>query len=142
MKDKRLAVVACVGLGFLQAACGAGSSSGAAAAPTALPTPVAVGPVDPALVGTWVGPMDGTFGLADMTLVLEADGTARESGTRPQYCLAVGNWGVSGGEFTALASACDGTRINLVAPASGATLAGRWFALPNGSHGGFTVTRQ
>ena len=141
MKDKLLAVVACVGLGFVQAACG-GGSSGAAAAPTALPTPVAVGPVDPALVGTWVGPMDGTFGPAEMTLVLNADGTARSIGTRPQYCQALGNWGVSGGEFTALGTACDGTKVNLVAPASGTTLKGRWFALPNGSNGQFTVTRQ
>jgi hypothetical protein len=103
---------------------------------------VAVGNVDPALVGRWVGPMSGAYGPAVMTLILDADGTATYEGADSRYCKVVGNWGVAGAEFTALGNDCTASRVNLVAPVSSLTLSGRWFALPGGAQGEFSVGKQ
>ena len=144
MKRRVSAAAAGVCLILLQAACGGGGAGptapSASPSPRPSPSPAVLGPVDAALVGTWNGTVCCTFGRADMTMNLDADGTAWFEGTG-RYCRAIGRWGRSGTEFTAMGGDCDGTNITLVAPVSSTTLAGRYTTSRGGS-GSFSVTKQ
>jgi hypothetical protein len=55
-----------------------------------------VGVVDPDLVGTWIGPVDGSGGPDTLTLVLAGDGTFDGQGTTPFYSHLAGPWRVKG----------------------------------------------
>ena len=143
MKEKMLAAVAGVCLILLQAACGGGAGGPAApsqAPPAAGQGPISLGPIDPALVGTWKGTLDGSFGPSEMVMHLHADGSAPFGGTG-QYCAVDGTWGVSGTDFSARGHDCTGTRVTLVAPASSTNLTGTWSAT-SGRSGTFSVTKQ
>lgn len=140
MKREMSAVVG-VCLIFLQAACsGGGASPTAPAQVSPSQAPPSLGAADPAFVGTWTGPMDGSFGPSVMTLRLNAGGQTEFEGTG-RYCPAGGNWGIAGTQFTARGSDCTGTIVTLVAPASSTTLTGTWDA-SSGRVGTFSVTKQ
>ena len=142
MKEQKvLAAFGGVCLVLLHAACGGSSGSPAAPAAPAAPSPAALGPIDPALVGTWSGRiLSGPYGPGDLTMNLSADARARFGGSG-RYCGADGNWGVSGAEFTSIATDCDGVRITAVAPVSSTSLDGR-FTTSRGGGGTFSVARQ
>jgi hypothetical protein len=77
-----------------------------------------------------------------MTLLLNADGIAGYSGSRPRYCLVpAARWGVSGTEFIASGSDCTGTVVTLRAPASRTNLIGTWSA-SSGLDGTFSLSKQ
>ena len=100
------------------------------------------GIIDPVLVGTWVGTVDGSFGSADMTMILDNDGTVSAEGTIALNCSINGKWEVLGNEFKINGNDdCDGTAITLNAPYSKLRLAGNWNA-SNGNNGTFSVVKQ
>jgi hypothetical protein len=143
-ENKTLAAVARVCLvALLQAACGGGAGGPAAPSqgtPSPAPTPPSLGSVDSALVGTWTGTVCCIFGPAEMTMSLNADSTAQFEGTG-RYCLVVGNWGVSGVEFSARGGDCTGTVVTLVAPVSSTRLDGQ-VTTSGGSTGTFSLIKQ
>jgi hypothetical protein len=147
MKEKMSVVVAVavVCLVSLQAGCGGGGGAAvptAAATPVPSPTPAPLGAVDPALVGSWAGSLSGSYGPADMTLLLNADGTAEFEGSHPPYCRVRGDWGVSGTQFAVRGIDCTASRLTLAAPVSSTTLTGTWSANNGAAAGEFSVTKQ
>jgi hypothetical protein len=143
-----LAMLASAGLVVLHVACGGGDSSSptgpaapsAPAAPSSSPT--SLGTVDASMVGTWVGPMDGSGGPATHTLVLRADGTMRASGSIAFYNPpANGNWGVSGAQFRASGVSGPGLTLTFEATVAGNTMSGTWTG-SNGTAGTFSGTKQ
>jgi hypothetical protein len=104
------------------------------------PTPVGI--IDPALVGTWVGTVDGSFGTADMTMTLNEDGTVSAEGSTELYCPIVGTWEVLANKFQIKGKDdCDGTSVSMNAPYSKLRLAGSWSA-SSGNSGSFVVQKQ
>src|SRR5688572_8863999 len=99
-------------------ACGKSTPS----APTAVtPAPVPpVGSVDPALVGTWSGNLEGSFGPGAFTMTLAPTGTVStvNTGGSSNYCAVSGDWGVAADQFTARGSDCTGTIVTFSAPSS------------------------
>lgn len=120
------------------AACG---GNGSPTAPTtANPPPASPGPADPALVGTWSGTVDGSFGPGTFTMTLGGTGSMSASGSG-NYCSSTGDWGVAGGQFTVRARDCTGTILSFRAPASTTRLSGTWEA-SSGRAGTFDCTKQ
>jgi len=111
--------------------------------PTA-PSPVqSTGSVDPVLVGTWSGNVDGGFGLGSFAMTLASTGamTTVNTGGSSNYCAISGEWGVSAGQFTARGPDCTNTNVTFRAPASDTRLAGTWSA-SSGNGGSFVLTKQ
>ena len=141
MKKKKMwAAVAGACLILLQGACGgnSGNPSGPSQSPSS-PAP-SLGSVDPALVGTWTGTVQGSFGPGTLTMTLGADSSAWFQGSG-NYCRADGNWGVTATKFNAWGSDCTGTVITKVAPASSTRLTGTWIA-SSGRSGTFSLVKQ
>jgi hypothetical protein len=122
-----------------------GGKDGASAAPTA-PTPPpsapSLGAVDPALLGTWSGSLDGSFGAGSFNMTLSSNGTMTtvNTGGSSNYCAISGEWGVASGQFTGRGSDCTGTIVTLTARSSGTTMSGTWTAT-SGRSGNFSVTK-
>ena len=109
--------------------CGGKSTPGSPTAPTAAANPIpppSVGAVDSALVGTWNGSVDGSFGYATLSIILGATGalTTVNTGGASAYCAISGEWGVDAGRFTARGADCTGTIVTLTAPATNTRLSG------------------
>jgi len=104
--------------------------------------PPSVGAVDPALVGTWNGSVEGSFGPGTLAMTLAATGalTTVNTGGSSNYCAIGGDWGVDAGQFTARGSDCTGTVVTFRAPSSTTRLTGTWTAT-SGRSGTFDVTR-
>lgn len=111
--------------------------------------PSPVGPssaVDSALVGTWVGPIEGSGGgmqaSGTITLSLNGDGSmSAVSDTDPPFHpINSGTWSVSQNEFTARGPDVAGTLVQFVAPRSTTQLEGTWTA--GSGSGTFAVTKQ
>lgn len=101
-----------------------------------------LGQIDSELVGTWVGEVDGSFGKADMTMVLQSNGNMTAGGSTALYCPMAGKWGVKSNNFKVEAKDnCDGTSVGLNASRSITMLSGNWSA-SSGNSGTFTVTKQ
>lgn len=101
-----------------------------------------VGVIDPALVGTWVGTVDGSFGEADMTMVLESNGDMSAEGSTTLYCPMEAKWEVLSGKFKATGKdKCDGTSVTFDAPYSKTKLDGSWSA-GSGNSGTFIAVKQ
>jgi hypothetical protein len=119
------------------AACGGNTPTAPTASP---PPPASQGLVDPALVGTWSGTVDGSFGPGTFTMTLDGVGAMSASGSG-NYCSSTGDWGVAGGQFTVRARDCTGTILSFRAPASSTRLSGTWEA-SSGRGGTFDCTKQ
>jgi hypothetical protein len=132
---RRLALVfaACVPILAL-AACGDDT-------PPAAP----IDPVDTPLVGTWQGPVNGTWGEASVTFVLKADSTLTADIEYPVTSVHLdGAWTVSGSQFTATGTGDNGGLIvTFVASVSRPTLrlSGTW-SENTGPHGSFDTVKQ
>lgn len=135
----------CIGLALVivtVAGCG-GKSTPTAPTPTAASAPMqSVGAVDPALVGTWSGSLEGSFGPGSFTMTLGATGnvSTMNTGGSSNYCAISGQWGVDVGQFTARGADCTGTVVTLRAPSSNTRLAGTWTAT-SGRSGTFDVMK-
>lgn len=114
-------------------------------APTAVtPAPfLPVGSVSPALVGTWSGNLEGSFGPGAFTMTLAPTGTVStvNTGGSSNYCAVSGDWGVAAGQFTARGSDCTGTIVTFSAPSSPTRLSGTWHAT-SGRSGTFAITKE
>lgn len=100
------------------------------------------GIIDSDLVGTWVGTVSGSFGDADMTMVLENNGDMSAEGSTSLYCPMEAKWKVLGGKFKASGNdKCDGTSVTFEAPYSKTKLNGKWSA-GSGNSGTFTAEKQ
>lgn len=100
------------------------------------------GVIDPALVGTWSGTLNGSFGEADMTMELSDDGVMSAEGSTALYCPIEAKWEVIGGKFKAEGNDdCDGTAVSFDAPYSKTKLTGSWNA-SSGNSGTFTAEKQ
>jgi hypothetical protein len=135
MRAARIVVIA---LATMLEACGGRSSPSTPTAPS--PPAASRGPVDPALVGTWSGTVDGSFGSGTFTMSLDEAGSMSASGSG-NYCSSSGGWGVSAGQFTVTARDCTGTILTFRAPASTTRLVGTWEA-SSGRGGTFDCTKQ
>jgi len=88
-----------------------------------------VGVIDPALVGTWVGMVNGSFGEADMTMILDSNGDMSAEGSTSLYCPIEAQWEVRTNRFKASGKdKCDGTSVTFDAPYSKTMLSGTWSA--------------
>lgn len=136
---RRLIAVIAIAIAMLNA-CGKSTPS-TPTAPTPAPLPP-VGSVDPALVGTWSGNLEGSFGPGAFTMTLAPTGsvTTVNTGGSSNYCAVSGNWGVAAGQFTARGSDCTGTIVTFSAPSSSTRLSGTWSAT-SGRSGSFAVTK-
>ena len=136
----RLITVALVGLTLTS--CGGKGTNATPTTPTAS-TPPAIGPVDPALVGTWNGSLDGSFGAGSFSMILSSSAsiTTVNTGGSSNYCAVSGDWGVAAGQFTARGRDCTSTVVTFTAPASPTTMSGTWTA-SSGRSGAFAVTKQ
>ena len=131
-------LVFCLATAML-AACGGGSPSGII--DTAL--------VNPSLVGTWEGVINGdgasnSYGTTNATLVFRADSTMTVQATNPLYCPLNGaTWSVSGTSFSARGRDCTNTLVNFAAqvPTTTPRLVGTWTA-SSGRAGTFSLAKQ
>ena len=130
--------------------CGGKGTSSTPTAPTSAPITVTVpalppplGAVDSALVGTWSGSLDGSFGVGFFNMTLSPDATmlTMNTGGSSNYCAMFGNWGVASGQFSGRGDDCTRTVVTFVAPSSGTTMTGTWTA-SSGRSGTFTITKQ
>ena len=104
--------------------------------------PFEEGIIDPALVGTWLGTVEGSFGSADMTMILGNDGKVSTEGTTELYCPVNGTWEVLEKKFEIKGKDdCDGTSVTMNAPYSKSKLVGNWNA-SSGNKGTFSVEKQ
>ena len=132
-------------------ACGGKGTSSTPTAPTPSPMPITsvpagpspLGAVDSALLGTWSGSLDGSFGVGSFNMTLSSNGsmTTMNTGGSSNYCAVSGSWGVASGQFTGRGDDCTRTVITFFAPSSGATMTGTWTA-SSGRSGTFTITKQ
>lgn len=100
------------------------------------------GIVDPDLVGTWAGTVKGSFGEADMTMILGSNGAMSAEGSTSLYCPMEANWEVLSGKFKAKGNdKCDGTSVAFEAPYSKTKLSGKWSA-GSGNSGSFSAEKQ
>jgi hypothetical protein len=132
----RLAILAAV-IGF--AACGGDDPTSPAPEPE--PDPV----VDPALVGTWNGRIQGSgggmSGSADIQLkLLEGGFLSASVSNLPFHPIPSGSWGIVGDEFRASATDSEGNTGTFEAPRSETRLQGTWRA--GSGSGTFDVTKQ
>ncbi|RKN77022.1 hypothetical protein [Ulvibacterium marinum] len=98
--------------------------------------------IDPALVGTWEGTVSGSFGDADMTMVLESNGDMSAEGSTSLYCPMDAKWKVKSNRFKASGNdRCDGTSVTFDAPYSKTKLSGSWSA-GSGNSGTFNAEKQ
>jgi uncharacterized membrane protein YfcA len=136
----RFIVVTALAVAMLQG-CGKSTPS-TPTAPTPTPLP-SLGSVEPALVGTWSGTLEGSFGPGTFTMTLASTGsvTTVNTGGSSNYCAVSGDWGVAAGQFTGRGSDCTGTIVTFSAPSSSTRLAGTWSAT-SGRSGTFAVTKQ
>ena len=99
------------------------------------------------LVGTWNGSLDGgeganSYGPSAFTMTLKADSTFTGKAENPKYCdLVSTRWRVTGADFTASGSDCDGVLVTFASRVSALRLTGTWTA-SSGRSGGFTVAKQ
>lgn len=101
-----------------------------------------IGKIDQALVGTWVGTIDGGLGEAEIVVDLKSDGTMSGDGTDSPYCPLTAKWEVQGTSFIAKGNdTCDGTSVTLTAPYSKTQLKGTWNA-SSGNKGTFSVKKE
>ncbi len=101
-----------------------------------------VGKIDQALVGTWVGTIDGGLGEAEIIIDLNSDGTMSGEGADSPYCPLTAKWEVQGTSFIAKGNdTCDGTSVTLTAPYSQTLLMGEWNA-SSGNNGAFSVKKE
>ena len=121
------------------AACGGTTAPGTGPSVPS-PSPTALGPIDPALVGMWSGGLTGSFGLSAFAMNLNADASMWAEGTG-NYCRFNGTWGVFTSQFSATGPDCTGTVITMVAPVSSTHLSGTWQA-SSGRSGTFDCTKQ
>ena len=106
------------------------------------PNPQPEGVIDPALVGTWVGTVNGSFGEADMTMELESNGDMSAEGSTSLYCPMEAKWEVRANRFKASGNdKCDGTSVTFDAPYSKTKLSGSWSA-GSGNSGTFSAEKQ
>jgi hypothetical protein len=110
------------------------------------PAGPSTGVVDSALVGTWVGPIEGNNGqgmeaAGTMTMALNADGSlsVRVSSSR-FHPIDSGNWSVSPTEFKATGTDLFGNLVYFNAPRSTTRLEGHWDS--GAASGTFMVTKQ
>src|SRR5215208_2028139 len=108
-----------------------------------------IDPVDRPLVGTWQGPVDGTWGGSTVTFVLKSDSTLTADTDYPgssgggYHEHLEGVWTVSGSQFTGTGYGDNGgTVVTFLAGLSRPTLrlSGTWSA-NNGSHGSFDTVK-
>lgn len=100
------------------------------------------GNIDPELVGNWVGEVDGSFGKADMTMTLRANGTVSTEGSTALYCPVDGKWEVAGTEFKVTGKDdCDGSSVNFLSKADKTSMKGTWNA-SSGNNGTFSIVKQ
>jgi hypothetical protein len=116
---------------------GAGSSD--AGSPDSGRSPEAV-----ALVGTWAGTVDGSFGPFEVTV--EIVGTGRfevmSALDAVQQCELDGRWSVADGIVRLVGrDDCDGTRVTWIAPYSEQRLEGTWTA-SSGNGGTFVIEKR
>ena len=110
------------------------------------PTPAPLPTVDDALVGTWVGPIQGTPPggtqvSGTMTMNLNADGSMSVAIDNPAFHpINNGTWSVSGSEFSASGADTEGTVVSFLAPRSTTQLEGTFNA--GAGNGTFVVTKQ
>jgi hypothetical protein len=96
------------------------------------------------LIGTWVGPVDGTFGPSTMTMVLNASGGMSSEGETGLYrCRLEGVWRMTGTDLIANGRevACQGTEVTFTAPLSTRVLEGRWLATSRAG-GTFSLSKR
>ena len=122
------------------------STPGTPTAPTPAPTPAPlppVGSVDPELVGTWSGDLEGSFGPGTFSMTLTSTGSmaTRNTGGSSNYCAVSGDWGVAAGQFTARGSDCTGTIVTFSAPSTPTRLSATWSAT-SGRSGTFVLTKS
>jgi hypothetical protein len=137
------ALSAVVALALTLGSCGGKGTSSTPTAPTPPPGTSSLGPVDPALVGTWNGGLDGSFGVGSFSMSLASTGVmaTTNTGGSSNYCAMSGNWGVTSGQFTARGSDCTGTVVTFTSPSAGTAMSGTWSA-SSGRSGTFNVTKQ
>jgi hypothetical protein len=106
--------------------------------------------VEEAMVGTWQGPISGTWlnGLqqtSTITATLFADGALSGTGVAGSLfaCAVAGTWQITGTDLatTAQEVACNGTVITSKAPLSTTRLVGTWTA-SSGATGTFSYTKK
>ena len=99
------------------------------------------------LVGTWYGSLDGgeganSYGPSQFMMTLKADSTFVGKAENPKYCDLVNTrWRVTGADFTASGSDCDGVLVTFASRVSALRLTGTWTA-SSGRNGTFTLGRQ
>lgn len=104
--------------------------------------PVEQGNIDPALVGTWLGTVNGSFGEAEMTMVLKNNGDASGEGSTDLYCPVNAKWEVKASNFIAKGNdECDGSAVTFTAPYSKTRLNGTWSSSV-GNNGTFEIEKQ
>jgi hypothetical protein len=114
------------------------------------PPAAPINPKDTPLVGTWQGPVGGTWGESTVTLVLNSDSTltadtdyqGSSGGVYREHLEGV--WTVSGSQFTGTGYGDNGGLVvTFLAGLSRPTLrlSGTWSA-SNGSHGTFDTVKQ
>jgi len=113
------------------------------AAPEQPQTPDPV--VDEALVGEWLGVIQGTGGgmsaAADIRFELDAEGRMSASASNPPFHpIPTGSWGVAEGTFLANGVDTDGSQVFFEAPRSTTQLKGTWTSCCGA--GTFTINKQ
>jgi hypothetical protein len=100
------------------------------------------GKIDQALIGNWVGTINGGLGEAEIVIDLKSDGTMSGEGADSPYCPLTAKWEVLGESFKAKGNdKCDGTSVSFTAPYSKTQLIGSWNA-SSGNNGTFSVNKQ
>jgi hypothetical protein len=99
--------------------------------------------IDPKLVGTWNGTMEGSIGTAIFVYTLQMNGEIIAETDSQVLCTFQGAWWVSNKIFTASGEdECGGTAIELLGNnASSTQISGNWTA-SNGDSGTFSMTKQ
>lgn len=99
--------------------------------------------IDPELVGSWNGTVNGTLGAANAVFMLENNGTISAETDSQVICPFNGSWWVSNERFQASGEDdCDGTGISLIATTTtNNRISGNWTAT-SGNSGTFTMTKQ
>ena len=96
--------------------------------------------INPDLVGTWTGIVDGSAGLASLTIILNDDGTMSAEGDTSFYGLLSGTWEATDMQFSATASS-GGIVVSYDASVQGDSMAGTWTG-NNSTSGTFSASKQ
>lgn len=113
--------------------------------PVAPPAPAPDPVVDAALVGEWLGSIEGRSstmsGSADIRFNLNDDGTMKVTPSRlPFHSIPFGSWGVRQDSFIAYGTDTEGNPVAFRASRSTTQLDGTWMG--GGGSGTFDITRQ